>query len=47
MKASAEYTTVLVRYFDAYGDECIEEVPMYDTERLAELLAIGGEIIPR
>ena len=39
--------TILVRYFDAYGDECIEEVPAFDTERLADLLSIGGEIIPQ
>lgn len=39
--------TVLVRYFDACGEECIEEVPKYDTERLADLLLIGGEIIPQ
>ena len=38
---------ILVRYFDAYGKECIEEVPKYDTERLADLLSIGGEIIPQ
>lgn len=38
---------VLVLYLDAYGEECIEQVPMYDTERLADLLSIGGEIIPQ
>lgn len=47
MKAQAEFTTILVRYFDSCGDECIEAVPMYDTERLADLIANGGEIIPQ
>ena len=38
---------VLVHYLDADGNACIEAVPVYDTERLAELLSIGGEIIPQ
>ena len=42
-----EFTTILVRYFDSSGYECIEEVPLYDTERLANLIANGGEIIPQ
>lgn len=43
-----EYTTVYVRYYDAEGWECIEEVPFFETisGRLAYLLSIGGEIIP-
>ena len=43
-----ENTIVHVRYYDAEGWECIEEVPFFglaNNSRLSYLLAMGGEII--